>query len=97
MDDGIGIPAPSPTGGVSEGRSSARTSVGEAAARERSGDARREEVKESAVGLGLVVARWRKRRGSVEEVEAETAMARRGSGDERGRRGEGQVREPLVF
>jgi hypothetical protein len=65
---------------VSEGRS--RVSAGgeaAAAVRERSGDARREEVKESAVGFGLVVEQWRKRRGSV-EVEVETAMATTGRG-----------------
>lgn len=60
---------------MSEGRSSARVSAGGAAeARERSGDARRGEAKESAEGFGLPVERWRKRSGSV-EVEVETAMA----------------------
>jgi hypothetical protein len=42
-----------------------------------------EEVKERAVGFGLVVERWRKRRGSV-EVEVETAMATGRRGDEGG-------------
>jgi hypothetical protein len=61
--------------------SSERVSAGgAAAARERRDTPRREDGKERAAGLGFAVPRWRKRRGSVGEVEVGTAMARGGGG-----------------
>ena len=71
--------------------SSERVSAGgAAAARERRDTPRREDGKERTAGLGFAVPRWRKKRGSVEEVEVEmgTAMA---EGRERGRGEEGAV------
>lgn len=58
--------------------SSERVSAGgaAAAARERRDAPRSGDGKERTAGLGFEVPRWRKRRGSGEEVEVGTAMAR---------------------
>jgi hypothetical protein len=74
-----GISVQSRTGGASGMPSAERVSAGgAAAARERRDAPRREDGKERTEGLEFAVQRWRKRRGSGEEVEVGTAMARGG-------------------